>query len=268
MPNIVFRNLFRILRSGAFNEYEPMEAMSSYKWEKLCSMVRWQHVGDVAVRGIKNHTFDKQVNMPRTMTALLEEKDARPQGGEGLPQMCSIVLNKRLKRIQENERHEIDASMPTLEMLHIIVGNQQEILQSGFSLRMLMEMGLYLRRKGDKVDFVKLEKWLKDLHMEGFATLEGNLLMEIFGFSQDEIPFLKKEEVDCEDIILETLLTPRKDEQGQWHFKQRKNGFLKNNTHALRNRLRHNMKYARFGPYETSCHLLHNLVNTLGEIEE
>ncbi len=55
-------------------------------------------------------------------------------------------------------------------------------------------MGNYLRTKGDKVDFVKLEKWLRKLRIQRMAQLQGSVLIPFFEFEQDEIPFVRRVE--------------------------------------------------------------------------
>ena len=53
-------------------------------------------------------------------------------------------------------------------------------------------MGEYLRTRGNKVDFVKLENWLNTLKLSAMAELQGNVLISVFGFEEDEIPFVTK----------------------------------------------------------------------------
>ena len=54
--DIIKRNFFRILRSGALNEFESLEPMSAYKWNKLTSLVMAQGVEKIAQKGLRNHT--------------------------------------------------------------------------------------------------------------------------------------------------------------------------------------------------------------------
>ena len=62
--NIITRNFFRLLRSGALNEYEPMEPMSAFKWRRLDQMVHAQHVQRAARKDIKNHQLNKVTKRP------------------------------------------------------------------------------------------------------------------------------------------------------------------------------------------------------------
>ena len=57
--NIIQRNFFRLLRSGALNEFVSLEPMSHYKWQQLGNLVVAQGVEPIAVKGMRNHTFDE-----------------------------------------------------------------------------------------------------------------------------------------------------------------------------------------------------------------
>ena len=57
--DIIQRNFFRLLRSGVLNEYESLEPMSTFKWNRLFQIVKVQGVEDIALKGIKNHTYDE-----------------------------------------------------------------------------------------------------------------------------------------------------------------------------------------------------------------
>ena len=52
--DIIKRNFLRTLRSGAFNDIEPFEPMSVFKWNKLLTMIVSQNVVPVAIKGMKN----------------------------------------------------------------------------------------------------------------------------------------------------------------------------------------------------------------------
>lgn len=53
---IIQRNFFRLLRSGAFADDELLEPMSAFKWRRLYQMVEVQGVADVFLRGVQKHS--------------------------------------------------------------------------------------------------------------------------------------------------------------------------------------------------------------------
>lgn len=110
------------LRSDHFHTKEEMEPMTTFKQKKIAQMMK--NLSDVPAGEVR---------------------------------MNNGFLNRRLASIQENERHAIDTSIETIYLLRIIVSNINGILANGINLGGIIEMGNYLRTKGDKVDFVKLE---------------------------------------------------------------------------------------------------------------
>ena len=143
--DIIQRNFFRLLRSGVLNEYESLEPMSNFKWNRLFQIIKVQGVEDIALKGIKNHTYDENANIPKPLVDTLLDVEVEP-ADQSLPQMCNSILRKRLKKIQSEERHHIDASMTTLDLLNIIVKNTESILNSGISLKYISEIGSFANK--------------------------------------------------------------------------------------------------------------------------
>ncbi len=274
--NIIHRNFFRLLRSGVLNEYESLEPMSLYKWQQLAHLITTQGVAEIALKGFRNHTFDEKGNYPKSMLEQLQlavsENAAKQQENEqakkAMPHLSNFLLNRRLRQIQKNERHQIDASMTTLELLNIIVRNINMTFNHGISLSGISEMGSFLRTRGDKVDFVKLEDWLRRLHIQRMAQLEGSVLIAVFKFEQDEIPFVARVEPKAYGLTLRTLDHHTDDHVEEWHFKQTHAGFVQNNTRVTRRNLRRSMRYISYAPIETTSHFLRNFARSLSEIEE
>lgn len=267
--DIIKRNFFRLLRSGALNEYVTLEPMTTFKWNRLFQMAASQNVVSIALKGIKNHQYDTNIHVPQKLILDLQEmtdKDEQEWGSN--PHLSNPTLNKRLKKIKHDERHAIDTSMETLQLLDIIIFNVNHILAKGISVRGIIELGSYLRTRGDKVDFVKLETWLSKLHLQRMAQLQGSILIVVFNFEQDEIPFVENVEREAYPLILRTLTHTEIDTTKEWHFREGKAGFVQNNNKVLRRNLRRSMRYINYSPIETSSHFIANLVRSLSEIEE
>ena len=266
--NILQRNFFRLLRSGALNEYESLEPMSLYKWQQLAKLVERQGVAEIAVKGLRNHTFDENANFPKTLIDDLQAIVSESEKTNTLARLSNRFLNRRLRKIQKGERHELDASMPTLDLLNIIVRNIGLILNSGISLSAISELGSYLRTRGDKVDFVKLERWLSKLHIRRMAQLQGSMLMAVFMFEQDELPFVEHVESSAYKLVMRSVHHTVNDTAEEWHFRQGKAGFLQNNSSLLRRNLRRGLCYVVYAPIETVSNFFHNFARSLQEIEE
>ena len=177
--NFLQRNLFTKLRADNFGIKEEMEPMTTFKKKKIAQMLK--NVNDVPAGEVK---------------------------------MNNSFLNRRLSKIQEDERHAIDTSIETIYLLRIIVANVNGMLANGINLRGIIQLGDYLRTRGDKVDFVKLEKWLAKLRIQRIAQLEGSVLITFFDFEQDEIPFVHHIERGAYKLTLRSLYYNIMDQQG------------------------------------------------------
>lgn len=261
--NIITRNFFRLLRSGALNEYEPMEPMSAFKWRRLDQMVHAQHVERAALKGIKNHQFDEMMNIPEDLANQTPDNSAHQEE----PRLSNHYLNFRLSRIENAERHAIDTNVDALNVLKIIVGNVSSMLNHGTMLSGIIELGSYLRNKGDKVDFVKLDKWLSKLRIQRMAQLQGSVLILFFDFEQDEIPYVRHVERGAYKLTLRSLYYNEQDRQ-DIHFNETQAGFVHVTGGTMRKNLRRSMRYLEYAPIETISNFCNNFFKSLSEIEE
>ena len=272
--DIINRNFLLALRTGAFNEFVSFEPMSIYKWRQLLLMSRHQGVYPIAVAGIRSHQYDQKSRVPQCIIKEIadgEKGDMQHNdislstiGEQGL----SGSLAKKMEKINEEELHAIDTSTDTLHMLTLILGCSSVMLASDAYIGALIETGQYLRTKGDKVDFVKLERWLKELHMQGMATLIGSLIMDAFGFSLEELPFTDSYNDKAKSHLERTLLATI-DSQGQeWHFKQNGFGLYRGNMSAIRHKMNRSAHFASVAPITALHDLGASIIKSLKEIEE
>ena len=154
--------------------------------------------------------------------------------------LSNPLLNKRLKKIQKAESQAADSSIETVYLL---------------------------RSRGDKVDFIKLERWLSKLHISRFAQLQGNILIALFGFDKEELPFVKQIERKAIKLTLRSICNIEQDTE-EWHFRQGNSVFVHNNQKLLRRNLRRSMRYMDYAPLETTSNFLLKFSRSLSEIEE
>ena len=277
--DIIQRNFFKLIRSGAFNDKSTIEAMSSFKWRRLYEIVMFQNVLDYFVRGVNNNANDKNLNLPAKLIDeiqakldLQDEKQSSRQEDDKIigddAELSNKWLNKRYHKIIYNEMHSIDTSTETLRMLQLIVFNTNAMLNRGINLDAIIRLGQFLRNKGDKVDFLKLEKWLSALHLQRMAQLQGSILIAVFGFEKDEIDFVKKEEPVAYKLTIKIISNLVKDTAGEWHFRQNSAGFVQNNGKMLHRNLRRSYKYISYAPIETTSNFINGFIKGLSEIEE
>lgn len=270
--DVIQRNFFRILSSGAFNSQSNIEPMSPFKWRRLMQMVDAQQVIPVFVKGISKHSLDEGLRLPDSIIADIKARmnDNRTLSGK-VPEkvkLSSRLLNHRMKGIIHNELHSIDTSIEALDILKLIVSNSQSMLTRGMDLDGIITLGQYLRTRGDKVDFVKLDAWLGSLMLHPMAELQGNILISVFGFDEDELPFVTKYDQKAYKLTLRSVSDLAKDTAQEWHFKQNSAGFVRNNGAVLRRNLRRSLRYVGYAPLETVSNFANNFVRSLSEIEE
>ena len=168
--DIIKRNFYRQLCIGAFGVGLKLEPMSAFKWNKIKEMAAQKNVLCY---------IDNTV-----------ERDKFQPAQQELP---NFFLNHRLDKLRYHEQHSIDASGETLSLLNLIIYNTNQILSKGLDLRGIVEFGIFLRKRGDKVDYVKLESWLQKLYLQQMARIQCSYLIKHFFFTPDELPFVVDE---------------------------------------------------------------------------
>ena len=226
------RKLFKKLRAEHFDTKEQLDPMTTFKKQKIAQMMK--NLSDIPSGEVAMH---------------------------------SGFLNKRLIKIQQDEPHAIDTSMETIYLLRLIVSNVNAMYSGGISLRGIIQLGQYLRTRGDKVDFVKLDTWLTKLHIQRMAQLEGSVLIQFFNFEQDEIPFVKMVERGASKLTVRSLYYNIKDME-DIKFQESQVGFVHTTGGTMRKNLRRSMRYFGYAPIETTCNFLNSFFKSLSEIEE
>lgn len=263
--DIIKRNFFSLLSSGAFGLECKVEPMSPFKWRRLGQMVVAQHVVPYFTDGLQRNSNDHMLNTP---LSFLESEEKIQQHDFTKATLSSVWLNHRLRRIMDNERHSIDTSLETMQLLGIIAYNVDQILNRGLQLDGIIILGRYLRERGEKVDYVKLDRWISKLHLLRMAQLQGSLLCVAFDFEDDEIPFMKRREPAARKLLNRALSHTERDTALEWHFRQGCTGFVINNSSVMRRNLRRSIRYYNYAPLETVANFVHNFIRSLSEIEE
>lgn len=263
--DIITRNFLRLLRSGALQEDESLEPMSHFKWERLGQMIHVQRVESIVRTGLNRVGGAVWTNLPESfMTDYLREDTGAPFD----LQLSNRFLNARYHHIVNHELHAIDTNVASLDLLKIIVGTVSTMLNRGIMMKGVIDLGCYLRTKGNQVDFVKLDAWLSKLHLRRMAQLQGSMLVAVFHFEADEIPFVQHFETSAYKLVLRSVYHTASDTAEEWHFRQSRTGFVTNNSQLLRRSLRRSLRYLVYAPIETISNYFSNFARSLQEIEE
>ena len=165
---------------------------------------------------IRNEEFNDSVTIvpmsqwkQQRMSELKDEiLSATTYSPDKIYQLSNTWQEKRRQKIFDDERHSIDTSIETLNLLNLIIYNKNEIETNGISITGLIELGQYLRHKGHRVDFVKLDRFISRLFMRRMASMIASMLMEIFGFEAAELPFLYNKHKNLTNRLLRQYAEP------------------------------------------------------------
>jgi len=242
--DIITRNFFRMMRSGALNEYVDLEPMSAFKWQRLIDIVNIEDVASVASRAVKNHQFEPKFNMPPILRDAIHTMAAKNTGQSIRPEMDNPILNKKLNKIFTFEKHSENYSKETLDLFNIIIANCHAILNKGTSTRLIIRLGNYIRINKNAIDYDKIDKWLKELQMQKVAQLVGSILISNFAFKKEELPFVKKIDAKAATLMTQSIM--------------------------MRRKVRHNkgITYFEYAPLENASIILSRLRKRLETIEE
>ncbi|MGN1263308.1 MAG: nucleotidyltransferase family protein [Prevotella sp.] len=198
-----------------------------------------------------------------------------------LQKLTNPPLNKRLQNIINTEINCCDSSYvvidgtkvevlpPTLQLLFIMIRIVRYILNEGISLKQIIDLGWFLRKRGDKVDFVKLQSWMDRLRIQWMARLVGSMLVKYFGFTTEEIPFMNGLSDESVSKIIEDVLQLGDSHNEVWYFTQGRNIFVStSNSSAMLWQIRHSIKYMKYYPTETITNFFTSFAHSLSHIEE
>ena len=65
--NIIQRNIYRLIGCEGFDPQEPLEPMSSWKWQRLYQLTDSYGIGPWVAEGIRRHADDFFMQLPPTL---------------------------------------------------------------------------------------------------------------------------------------------------------------------------------------------------------
>lgn len=270
--DIILRNFFKLLKSGALDEFEEIEPMSDFKWNRLYDIALQQSVLSTAAAGIKCNPHTPAAMPQHIVDRFLEADDAVSHDDNeernGDPLLSNRLLNRRIRKTRERENTSEERSESTLQLFNLIIANTNQILTRGISYGHLLPIGVFLRRHGDRVDFVKLDRWLEKCHIKNLAQLYGSILISTLDFEEEEVPFVSRIDPYAYRQAMRSLLHHTNVDAKDWQFHQSTTGLVENDPKAMMRTVKNSMKYFAYAPIETTSNLLHSFITNLAELEE
>jgi hypothetical protein len=274
--NIIQRNFFRLIRSGALGKQEQVEPMSVFKWGILYQLAVMHNVTEYIYQGLQLskeqfflHLSDSQWKQWEKTVREMEKKPSDDNEDDEFlraDHLTNPLLNKKLQVILDDENSDTH----TRQLLLTIIRCARHILNEGVPVRQLVDMGVFLSTEESHVDFITLEKWLKSLKLHQVAKLEGSLLMELLGFSREELPFIgDKTEKNVKQVAQE-LIEFTNTRAADFYFTQTDDNIFvhTNNGSAMLGHIRRSARYFRYFPSETVTNFFASFAHSLSHIEE
>lgn len=274
--DIIQRNLFKVLRNGAFNTYDKLEPMSAHKWERLYQLAVMHNVIPYAYKGIENSRDQFFMHLTERQKKEWQKaysETARPMAIEDeedeflrADHLTNPMLNRQLQNILDDEHSDTT----TRHMLLLIIRVVRHILNEGMPIRQLLELGIYIKHQGANADYETLKGWLSRLRLTQMAHLEGEFLILMFGFTPEDIPFLSEKRDKRVKQIANELLDFTNTRSHDWYFSQDEDSiFVHNsNTSAMFSHVRRSARYFRYYPSESVTNFFASFVHSLSHIEE
>lgn len=272
---ILYRNFTKLLSIGVFGENCPVEDMSEFKWNKLLRIAGICDVEDFVCDGIVK-SDNKKIPSNIYITAqnnISVIQDAQTTAnynftsGKPIKKFSNFYLNRKLNKIIFDEIHSIDTSINSLILLNKLIDNINSLLNNGIEIRKLADLGGYLRKYGDRIDFVKIETWIRLLKIKKICTLIGCMLVSLFSFEIEELPFMRATNNKIQrktdrmlNIFLTSIPQPAALNENNENHGQGINPITKPNTNPL--------KFFNYFPVETASRFISNIAKSLSNIDE
>jgi hypothetical protein len=275
---IIQRNLFSLLRSGAFQTQEDIEPMSAFKWNKLYQLTVMHNITPFVYDGIlrcKNNFFlhltDKQKQDWEKAVADYRVKEKRQSDQEEdeflrPDRLTNPLLNRRLQAILDDEHSDLTSRQLLLILLRVV----RHLFNEGMPIRQLTELAIFLRSNSQRINFDVVGQWIERLKLTQMAQLSGEFLIRLFNFEEADIPFLKGRKEKGIERIAKELIEFTDTRSQDWYFSQEDGGIFVHNTNssATFSHVRRSARYFKYYPSESVTNFFLSFIHSLSHIEE
>ena len=277
--NIIQRNFFRLLRSGAFESNEQIEPMSVFKWQKLYQMALMHDVAGFVYDGLLRcrsqfflHLTDAQWSQWENTVDNIRKNPRNDDAEEDeflrADHLTNPVLNRKLQSVLDDENSDLKSRQTLLMIIRL----SRHILNEGVPVRQLIELGTFLRTEGSGSDATMLGLWIKNLRLQSVARLEASLLILLLGFDREEISFAGEKDDKHTELIARELMEFTNTQVKDFYFylsKEEGDVFVHtNNGSAMLGHIRRSARYFRYYPSETLTNFFASFAHSLSHIEE
>ena len=267
--NIIERNFYRLLRAGAFATEEQIEPLSVWKWRRLYQLSEMHDVASIVWQGVVRCSDQFFLQLPAELYEEWSHSQSQNDDEENelltADRLTNPLLNHKLQNILDSE----NSNMETREALLHLLGIARFIMNAGIPVKRVTEFGLFLRESTNRVDFMVLEQWISQLHLDTMTQLTAVMLVKLLHFTPDELTFMKPMADEKMENQLKEMFRQKNSHAEDWYFSQGKNIFVhSSNSQAMLWHVRRSAKYFRYYPAETVTNFFTSFAHSLSHIEE
>src|SRR5574344_607412 len=62
--NVIYRNLYRLINTGAFNDKQDIEPMTNWKWKKIFEISKTQSIASIVYDGLEQYIKEGALTLP------------------------------------------------------------------------------------------------------------------------------------------------------------------------------------------------------------
>ena len=267
--NIIERNFYRLLRAGAFNTDEEIEALSAWKWNRLYQLAEMHDVTPILYKGIERCQDQFLLQIPQTLMEQWSRVENHDEDDDNdllkADHLTNPLLNHQLQNILDSE----ESNMETRSMLLHLVGIVRFIMNAGIPVKRVTELGIFLRQSKEKVDFYRLQGWINKLQLAPMVQLTAVMLVKMLHFQPEELPFMQAVSEEKMERQIRELFRQKNSHAEEWYFSQGKNIFVHtSNPSAMMWHVRRSARNFHYFPSETLTNFFTSFAHSLSHIEE
>lgn len=198
MHNTTTDNLITMMRIGAFgmDEGDTLHDMSPHKWRVLVAAAEKLRVLPCIAEATK--TIDSESNCTKLLRELFDkyssalQQQTQEHYNYSNAKLFNIMTSRRWEGVVNEETSSKNMSETTLNMLDIIIANMDDMITSDITPMGIITLGRFIRQNKASIDYDKLLRWISHIGLVQVAQLEGSMLIDCFGFTEEELPFVRK----------------------------------------------------------------------------
>ena len=267
--NIIERNFYRLLRSGAFDTEEQIEPLSVWKWNRLYQLSEMHDVAPIIYKGIENCRDQFFVQIPEALTDQWSKAATHNNNDDNellaADHLTNPILNQKLQSILDDEASNTDTRTTLLHLLSIV----RFIMNAGIPVKCVTELAIFLRKSSQTINFATLEQWIDRLKLQPMVQLTSAMLIKMLHFKPSELPFMQPMTDEQMDRLMREMFKQKNSHAEEWYFSQGKDIFVHtSNSSAMLWHVRRSAKYFKYYPTETVTNFFTTFAHSLSHIEE